>query len=108
MTTTNSIETSTRSAHSPNSYTREERFGFKAAATITMTIQRTTDWASGRCYVTWNANKGRGWFRGWKTRPFASEAEARAFADRKWPTLLSWLEGVTPQTSTGIPSSFFK
>ena len=46
---------------------------------------------TGKVVVRWNVNAGRGWRKGWQAK-FKSEAEAMAFADSKWATVVAWAE----------------
>ena len=46
---------------------------------------------TGKVVVRWNVNAGRGWCKGWQAK-FKSEAEAMAFADAKWATVVAWTE----------------
>ncbi len=94
-----------RPAASPNAYTRETRYASKTGdegiAAIDLKIYRD----GGAVKVSWSVNRGAGWGKRWTTAR-ASEAHAVAFADEKWPTLLAWIEKVTPVASGGAAAAF--
>lgn len=76
--------------------TRERRYGRGAnggAISLTVSHERKV------FVVRWNANRGRGrgWMKGWRTSRRA-EAEAMAFAEEKWSSLVAWLEQLEPAT----------
>jgi len=73
--------------HCEASVTRERRHGHRGAGMIDLDISRTTN---GGARVCWNANRGRGWMKGWRAT-FATEQQAKAFAAKKWDTLVDWL-----------------
>jgi len=89
-------------AHSPMSVTRERRHAAGAnGGAIELTIARD---GTGHM-VSWTVNRGDGWSKPWACRR-ATEAEARAFADEKWPSLVAWLEKLRPVASGGAAAVF--
>lgn len=98
MNTANEITTYEKNATGAE-YIRLHLHASKGAAMVDLTVRledrrRASDPKTYR--VAWNANRGAGWMKGWKSKSFASEAEAREFAVAKWATLATWLTDVTP------------
>ncbi len=90
-------------ATSPAQYTREKRYasGVNGGA-IDLRVYRDR----GTVKVSWNVNRGNGWrAKGWKATR-ATEAEAMAFANEKWPTLIAWLENLVPEERSGAVDAF--
>lgn len=77
-------------------FTRERRNahlkGENGTADITLTINATDDFSG--FYVRSSTNRGNGWARAKRSPTFATEVEARTWADSKWATLRAWLSDV--------------
>jgi len=108
----NAATVTIQSADSDACVTRERRYasGSEGGA-IDLTVARKTrgTWGaatSGSGYeVRWAVNRGRGWGKAYvATR--ATEAEALAFANEKWPVLVAWLERLEPVSSGGAAAAF--
>jgi hypothetical protein len=87
----------------PQFLTRERRHASGAeGGSVGLSIYRD----GSKFKVSWNINRGNGW----RSKPWiatrATEAEATAFADEKWPTLVAWLEKLTPEENGGAVAAF--
>ncbi len=106
MTTTarENITTSIDNSFGPGAYTRQRRHGHKmGGGMISLEVVRSED---GRFRVYWNAHNGRGWYAGWK-KTVDTEPLALAFAEEKWPVLISWLEMLVPKEGGVTAASAF-
>lgn len=100
------IEITARKAETDAQCRREQRYaaGVDGGA-VDISLHR--EWRRGRYVydVTWNANKGRGWFKGWERRNLTEEA-ARALLEERWAYLTAWLEKLEPVSSGGAAAAF--
>lgn len=83
-------------------YRREERYAsHTGGACVNLTIEMKT---STNFYVRFSYNRGNGWQPARRSKEtFTSEAAARAFADRRWTKMLTWVRTVEPKKSTWQP-----
>lgn len=93
-----------RGPSSENACTREVRFAHgERGGCIEIRVWRER----GKCQVTWNVNRGRGWrAKNWKASSLTEE-RALAFAAEKWTVLTEWLRNLEPETRTDAASAAF-
>lgn len=90
--------------HSEESCTREVRFAHgERGGCIEVRVWRER----GKCEVTWNVNRGRGWrAKAWKSSGLTEE-RALAFAQEKWAALTDWLRNLEPEArGNGAAAAF--
>ncbi len=81
-------------------YARGERGG-----AVSLDVARS----EGAVVVSWNANKGNGWYgRGWRKTFRGSDAETQAmdFAKKGWGNQVAWLEKLEPEQGSGAAGAF--
>jgi hypothetical protein len=91
----NAATTEIQRATDDSAITRERRY---ARGAICGAVELSVERKRNDTYsVRWNANRGKGWRKGWSTT-HATEAAALEWAGDKWTVLVSWLESLV---STG-------
>lgn len=100
------IEITVRKAETDDQCRREQRYaaGVNGGA-VDIALHR--EWRRGRHVydVRWNANRGRGWFKGYGRMNMTEEA-ARALFEERWAYLTAWLEKLEPVTGGGAVDAF--
>lgn len=98
-------ENAIQSASSADAVTRERRYastaeGPRVDLEVYRGSGRTKGNERGKVYISWNVDRGAGWqARAWRTVRTGPDAEAQAFAfaEEKWATLMAWLGTVEPK-----------